>query len=230
MKKRGVLSVLVTAIVFTSGVFAGANIQEIKAVLNTKLNIKVNGQNFVAKETDGTELIPLTYKDRTYLPVRALGEALGVPVDYDTNTNTVLLGTDIEQSLIELDIISGEYRARWADSYKYDTPILIDNLTDWREFLKNHPEQSENVDSLQQNYNDEFFKKHIVYAYVKSETSGSIKLTGVSAELNGDKLNLFMKRISPEVGTSDMATRVCLFEIKRDDIKNVKTVKGIILE
>lgn len=37
--------------------------------------------------------IPLTYKGRTYLPLRAVAEAVGLPVDYDDATKTAYLGT-----------------------------------------------------------------------------------------------------------------------------------------
>ncbi|MGE5577315.1 MAG: WD40/YVTN/BNR-like repeat-containing protein [Syntrophothermus sp.] len=135
-----------------------------------------------------------------------------------------------EQPSIELEIVSGEYRAQWKETYKYDTLVLIDNLSDWKEFLKNHPAQSKYEDLLLQDYNDEFFKHSLIYAYVKSEGSGSNELTVKGTELNGDKLKLFMIRTVPGNGTSDMATRICLFGLKRDKVKNVKVVEGIITE
>lgn len=134
-----------------------------------------------------------------------------------------------EQSPTELDIISEEYRAVWKESYQYDSPILINDLKELEEFLNNHPAQSSNEDVLQHNYNDEFFNQNLIYAYVKSEGSGSVNLTVEKAELHGNILKLFMNRTVPDVGTTDMATRVCLFSINREDIKNVKEVEGIIL-
>lgn len=135
-----------------------------------------------------------------------------------------------EQFPIELDLVSGEYRATWKEGYKYDTPILLNNLNDLEELLSNHPAQSANQDILQQNYDDDFFKESVVYAYVKSEGSGSVRLIVNRAELNEDILKLFMERTVPEEGTDDMATRICLFGINRDDIKNVNAVEGIILD
>ncbi len=139
-------------------------------------------------------------------------------------------GTDTEQPSINLELVSGDYRAIWEEDYKYDTPILIDNLYDWKEFLNNHPAQSTNEDVLQQDYDDAFFEDSVIYAYLKSEGSGSNKLTVSGAKLNGDKLELFMERIVPEEGTDDMATRICLFGVKKDNLKNIKEVEGIILE
>lgn len=147
-----------------------------------------------------------------------------------TNNGPNIEHIPVEQFPIELDLVSGEYRAIWKESYKYDTPILINDLNALEEFLSNHPAQLSNKDILQQNYNDEFFKQRVIYAYVKSEGSGSIKLTVKKAEIDGDILKLFMERIVPKEGTTDMATRICLFGINRDDIKNVKIVEGVILE
>ncbi len=91
-KKTLVISFLIGIMVFTSGVFAGAGSEDIKASLNHMLKIKVNGVDFVPKDTDGSILAPITYKGRNYLPVIALSEALKVPVEFDSKTNTVLLG------------------------------------------------------------------------------------------------------------------------------------------
>jgi hypothetical protein len=50
------------------------------------------------------------------------------------------------------------------------------------------------------------------------------------AELEGDKLTLIMTRTVPEIGTTDMAALVCLFEIKRSEIKDVKSIDYVIIE
>ncbi len=152
-----------------------------------------------------------------------------IPKTENAPNNELVEGNlPVESPSIELDLVSAEYRARWKESYNYDTPILIDDLAALTDFLKNHPVQLSSVDTLQQNYNDEFFMHSVVYAYVESEGSGSIKLTAESAQLSGDTLKLFMERIVPEVGTADMAALVCLFGISRDDIKSIKSVEGIV--
>jgi hypothetical protein len=130
----------------------------------------------------------------------------------------------------QLKITGGEYRAQWSGTYNYDTPILIDSLSAWKEFFKSHPEQSVKEDILQKNYGRVFFKDSVIYAYVKGERSGLIRLKVKGAELNGDKLRLFMERINPGEGTCDMATRICLFGIKKSNIKNVTVVEAIIAD
>lgn len=84
-----------------------------------------------------------------------------------TNNGLNIENILIEQFPIELDLISGEYRAIWNEGYKYDIPILINNLNDLEEFLSNHPAQSANEDILQKNYNDEFFIKILYMLLLK---------------------------------------------------------------
>lgn len=148
----------------------------------------------------------------------------------ETNNELNIENIPIEQLPIELDIVKGEYRAIWKENYKYNTPILIYDLKDFKRFLSDHPAQSANDDILQKTYNDEFFNQNVIYAFVKSEGSGSVGLTVNKAEIDEDTLKLFMDRIVPGDGTDDMASRICLFGINREDIKDIKEVEGIILD
>jgi hypothetical protein len=58
--------------------------------------MKLYGKDFVPKETDGKYIKPLNYNGRLYLPVRAVGEALGVPVEWDGAAKVLWLGGKIE--------------------------------------------------------------------------------------------------------------------------------------
>lgn len=80
----------------SAGVYAGANLQEIKAYLNGDLKVKVNGQPVQLNDEQGNAILPITYEGNTYLPVRAVAGALKVAVDYDKETSTVLLGEKTE--------------------------------------------------------------------------------------------------------------------------------------
>ena len=72
--------------------FAASNLQEVKAWINYDLKMKLNGKTFSPTESDGTAIRPLTYNNRTYLPVSALGNALGVAIGWDGETKTVIIG------------------------------------------------------------------------------------------------------------------------------------------
>lgn len=147
-----------------------------------------------------------------------------------SDKNSTEKGIDTKQALVELEILSGEYRAQWEESYHYNTPILIESFSDWEEFLKVHPAYATNEDTLKQDFKEEFFNHGVVYAYIRSMRSGSIKLNVKGAELQGDKLRLIMQSITPEICTDDMAARICLFGIKKDNIQKVQEVDILIIE
>ncbi|MDD3654258.1 MAG: stalk domain-containing protein [Desulfotomaculaceae bacterium] len=94
MKKGIRVIVLCAVFVFgiTLGAIGAANQEEVKAIINYELKIKLNGQDFTPTRADGMVMRPLLYNDSTYLPVRAIAEALSIAVDYDAATQTVYLG------------------------------------------------------------------------------------------------------------------------------------------
>ncbi len=78
----------------SAGAYAASNIQTIKAQLNHGLGFVVNGQAYQPTDAAGKKLDPIVYNNTTYLPVRALGEALNVPVNYDSAGQKVVIGAD----------------------------------------------------------------------------------------------------------------------------------------
>lgn len=72
--------------------FAASNGTTVTAMLNGSVKMMLNGTEYKAKDANGNELLPITYADRTYLPVRSLAEALNVPINYDPTSNTIWIG------------------------------------------------------------------------------------------------------------------------------------------
>jgi len=54
--------------------------------------MKLYGTDFTPKESDGSVVKPIVYNGRTYLPVRFLGEALNIPIEWEDATKTVHIG------------------------------------------------------------------------------------------------------------------------------------------
>jgi hypothetical protein len=77
---------------YTVGAYGAVSLQEIKAFLNKSVNVKVNGVKWQGKDANGNVAYPITYKGTTYLPVKAVGEALNVNVGWDDPSNSVLIG------------------------------------------------------------------------------------------------------------------------------------------
>lgn len=81
------------AVTGSAGVYAGTNLQKISAYLNHSIGFQVNGAAYTPVDNNGKALAPITYNNTTYLPVRALADALKVPVAFNTSSNQIVLGT-----------------------------------------------------------------------------------------------------------------------------------------
>ncbi|GGF90114.1 hypothetical protein GCM10010912_39090 [Paenibacillus albidus] len=93
--KKMIIATMVCGMAITgsAGVYAGTNMEKISAFLNHSIGFKVNGAAYSPVDNKGNKLAAITYKDITYLPVRALADALKVPVTFDAAANQVVLGT-----------------------------------------------------------------------------------------------------------------------------------------
>ena len=61
------------------------------AVLNGNLKFKLDGLNTLPVGDDGSPVLPISYNGTTYLPVRAIGYLLGLGIDYENTSKTVLI-------------------------------------------------------------------------------------------------------------------------------------------
>ncbi|MCL2409829.1 MAG: copper amine oxidase N-terminal domain-containing protein [Oscillospiraceae bacterium] len=94
MKKKLCIA-LVLVLVFAAGfVVAAATTgdSQITATLSRTINIAFNGQNQTLTDVNGNQVFPIMFGGSTFLPVRAISQLLDVPVDWDPETRTVLLG------------------------------------------------------------------------------------------------------------------------------------------
>jgi len=92
MKTNKLLIIIFTLVLVFSVVgFGNEAIEKIEAYLVSDLKFEVDGEEWSPKDVDGSPLIPLNFKGRTYVPVRSLLEDKGVTVGYEADTRTVLL-------------------------------------------------------------------------------------------------------------------------------------------
>lgn len=149
MRRKLIAGMVMCTVMGTSvGVMAGGTIKDISAKINSNLSMTVNGENFAPTDAEGTIIRPITYNDSTYLPVRALGEALGVEVDYDEETGTVILGKAIEEDegIDTTDIVPDTDEYEEDEEIDEDNPVLEDELE--------VDEDSEDEDSVEESTND----------------------------------------------------------------------------
>lgn len=98
MKKKAAIALMSLTMLgcLGTGVYAGSNLKEIKAYLNSGIKFKVDGQPVQLKNSSGAVITPISYDSTTYLPVRAISDLLGVTVNFDGKTNTIQLGEQTE--------------------------------------------------------------------------------------------------------------------------------------
>ena len=107
MKKKTLALILtlcmtLTAVIgFTAGAAAAGGLQEIKAYLNSGISIKLDGEAKVLTDASGVRTYPISYNGTTYLPIRSIADLLGVEVNWDQATASVLLGKTKGVDLID---------------------------------------------------------------------------------------------------------------------------------
>ena len=91
--KRFVSFLLALVMICSLMVNAGAaeSQEEISAYLNYDITVTYNGDTQTLKDAAGNTVYPVSYNGTTYLPVRAVSNMLGVAVDWDGATQTVIL-------------------------------------------------------------------------------------------------------------------------------------------
>ena len=103
--KKGFVLGLATGLTVAGASMVVANSQ-IQALLNNQIKVTLNGQVQEFKDETTNEIqYPITYHDRTYLPLRTVANLVGVGVDYDANSNTAMLSQSTgytDEQLIEL--------------------------------------------------------------------------------------------------------------------------------
>ena len=112
MKKRFIKTIILSfvfSIISAAVCFTAPEITQISALINNGLTMTFNGAPFMPLENDGSELRPITYRDRTYLPVRFVAEKAGVYVTYD-GTEIILKSENELQNRADLVLHCLKYR------------------------------------------------------------------------------------------------------------------------
>lgn len=88
--KRLLLGLLcgILTISLAVSVFA-APIERTLTAIYSNIKIIINGEGIIPKDADGNIVEPFVVNGTTYLPLRAVAEALGMNVEWDSATNTI---------------------------------------------------------------------------------------------------------------------------------------------
>ena len=132
-KLKGVIiGVAIGGMIAVTSVFAATGGVQ-KLLQYNDIKITMNGQQINPTDANGNYVEPFVIDGTTYLPVRAVAGALGLNVEWDGNTNTVLLSnaTSNESStgtvVYDKDGIRITYNGIKTDDYSVDFKFLIEN-------------------------------------------------------------------------------------------------------
>jgi hypothetical protein len=95
MKKKTVMIVLFVVAILASSfgsAYAAVNLEPINAFFNRGVSFVLKGELWQPKDEDGKPLTAVFYNGNNYLPVRALAEALKIPIDYDGANQKIYIG------------------------------------------------------------------------------------------------------------------------------------------
>lgn len=111
-----VASLLACSLVFGSiGAVASTGVEKISASLNHNIKFLLNGKKWTPTDANGKELSALVYKGSTYVPLRAVSNALGAAVDYDAN-NLVITIDNSDDGIPYLDSSSSSGSSNGSNS------------------------------------------------------------------------------------------------------------------
>lgn len=118
-KRRILVAVLCCALALVTVAYATNATKTIQAAY---MNIKlvVDGVPITPKDSNGSTVEPFIYNGTTYLPVRAIGEALDKQVTWDGKTKTVYIGEAPGQVTYLLDVCQ-PYEKLW-----FETPTTVE--------------------------------------------------------------------------------------------------------
>lgn len=77
---------------------AKEKLKTVSAVVSSHVSMILHGEIWQPKDRQGGRIYPLTVDGTSYLPVRALADALGVDIRWDGATQTIVIGEGSKQS------------------------------------------------------------------------------------------------------------------------------------
>ncbi|WP_282937590.1 stalk domain-containing protein [Paenibacillus sp. RC67] len=97
MKGAAITILVISAVSMSAvgGAYAGANIAEVKAYLNKGIKVIIDDEHVSFADPDGNPVYPVIYDGNSYLPSRALTNALGGEIDWNDDTNAITIKTAV---------------------------------------------------------------------------------------------------------------------------------------
>lgn len=90
--KKIVVLLLVCVLILGGKIVFSNSITSITAQINPAINYTLDGEKFVPRDMDGSVMDTIIYNGRSYVPLRAIAEAMDIAVDWEGSTSTIILG------------------------------------------------------------------------------------------------------------------------------------------
>ena len=115
LRFRKPFAVVLCLVLLTATAYAAGYTTKTITVTYKDIKLNIEGTQVTPKDANGAVVEPFIYNGTTYLPVRAVGQALGKQVSWDGNTNTVYIGTNLGQKTFLMDVCP-PYESRSVDN------------------------------------------------------------------------------------------------------------------
>ena len=99
--------ILIVLMLLTMPVLA-KNLRKTIDITYRDIKIFVDGEIVIPKDAAGKVVEPFIHEGTTYLPVRAISEALGKPVEWDGVSSSIYIGESIPQAITEITVSTAE--------------------------------------------------------------------------------------------------------------------------
>ncbi len=136
MKKRlqGFVAGILIGAMLSNGIVFAKQAWETIGVYYNNIKITLNGKEIQPKDANGVYVEPFTFNGTTYLPLRAVANALGLDVNWNGKTNTVLLSNQKSESGkigFDASTVAGEISVlkeyQWKTNYSNYVAIILKN-------------------------------------------------------------------------------------------------------
>lgn len=113
-----------------------------KELYYNDIKVRLNGKTLNPTDANGNKVEPFVIDGTTYLPIRAVGEALGLNVSWDGATSTVILGNDPEYKqpaawLGEMETFTGNYtESRIAKDGEYTSTFRANDGSTYERYIE----------------------------------------------------------------------------------------------
>ena len=123
--KRFIIGFVAGAMIFSSFAFSANYIAQ-----TPTFKVMVNGQEFVSNPS------ALVVEGKTYLPLRAIGDALGVPVSWDPVNRLAIVGRTKTEFAADKDVLTNDkWKMTFIDCNTYKQISNFTKAADGKEFV-----------------------------------------------------------------------------------------------